>query len=48
MNAWSVETVDDTEFHESWTVEIRDLPQSLEVALMQVSAWSARPKGQTP
>ncbi|WP_454761202.1 hypothetical protein [Caulobacter segnis] len=45
VNAWSVETIDDAELHESWTVEIRDLPQSLEVALKQVSAWNARPKG---
>jgi hypothetical protein len=45
VNAWSVETIDDAELHESWTVEILDLPQSLEVALRQVSAWNARPKG---
>ena len=45
VNAWSVETIDDVELHECWTVEIRDLPQSLEVALRQVSAWNARPKG---
>lgn len=43
VNAWSIETEDDAELHRHWRVPTADLRSALEVALEQISAWSARP-----
>ena len=44
VNAWSIETIDDAELQESWTVDAHELPQALDAALKQVRAWDTRPK----
>jgi hypothetical protein len=45
VNAWSVETNNDDELHESWQVATPDLRRGLDLALARVEEWKARPAG---
>lgn len=45
VNARSIETIDDAELQESWTVDETDLVQALDAALKQIRAWDRRAKG---
>lgn len=45
VNAWSIETIDDEELHESWRVRVEELDSALNLAFEEVMAWRDRPKG---
>src|SRR4051812_22475759 len=45
VNAWSIETIDDEELHESWLVPVAEVSSALKLALDKIGAWNARPKG---
>jgi hypothetical protein len=40
VDAWTIETLDDRELHERWTVPIDDLYRTLDLALKKVHEWS--------
>jgi hypothetical protein len=42
VNAWDVETRDDTEFHRAWQASVGDLGSTLEDALEQIARWAQR------
>jgi hypothetical protein len=42
VDAWTVETLDNMELHERWTVSVPELPEALDVALRTVRDWFAR------
>jgi len=44
VNAWSIETADDSELHHEWTVPIGDLKSTLEAALNKIGEWKVRPR----
>jgi hypothetical protein len=44
VNVWSVETDDDADLHEVWSVQVGDLRLALEAALRQIEAWRSRPR----
>jgi hypothetical protein len=39
INAWSIETLDDREMHEGWTVPIDELNEALDLAFDRVREW---------
>ena len=45
VNAWSIETVDDQELHESWFVRTEEVGSALKFAFDKVMAWKERQKG---
>jgi hypothetical protein len=45
VNAWSVETIDDAELHDSWLVSAEQLRSALDLAFDKLMGWKARPKG---
>jgi hypothetical protein len=45
VNAWSIETIDDAELHESWLVHLDELGTALDLAFDKIKAWNARLKG---
>jgi hypothetical protein len=44
VNAWSIETIDDEELHESWLVPVAEVRYALNLALDKIRAWTVRPK----
>lgn len=42
INAWDVETSDDTSLHRAWQVPVGDLYPALEEALEQIARWGQR------
>lgn len=42
INYWEIETVDDKQFHESWTGNIDILESGLEVSLQAIRSWMHR------
>jgi ABC-type enterochelin transport system substrate-binding protein len=42
VDAWTVETLDNMELNERWTVSVPELPETLDLALRTVRDWSAR------
>ncbi len=42
VNAWDVETLDEAQLHESWTVPAGDVDSALESAARRVAAWRTR------
>lgn len=42
VNAWSVETSDDKDFHESWVVPLAALRTTLDAALTKINEWAGR------
>ena len=44
VNAWSIETTDDSELHHERTVPIGDLKLTLEAALNKIGEWKVRPR----
>ena len=45
VNAWSIETIDDVELHDSWLVHPDGLAGALDLALDKIGAWKARSNG---
>ncbi len=39
VDAWTIETLDDRELHESWVVPVFELPETLEAALNKLRDW---------
>jgi len=45
VNAWSIETIDDAELHESWLAPVEEVSSALNQAFDKIMAWNVRPKG---
>ena len=42
VHAWSIETIDDEELHQMWTVGVAELRSALDNALIQLDEWMNR------
>ncbi len=45
IDAWSVDTIDDEDFHERWTTSVMDLTMALNAAMERVNQWMSRARG---
>ena len=48
VNAWSVETDDDAEMHEAWSVPMDEISTALADAHAQIEEWLTRAKTKSP